>query len=62
MTPELKILGLIVIFIMGGIATHFFHTWNRTRLGQLNQASRERSGLMTAAVAAVGGGSEQLSR
>jgi len=37
MTHELKTLGLIVIFILGGIARHFFHTWNRTRLGHLHE-------------------------
>ena len=36
MTPELKILGMVVIFIIGGIATHFFHTWNRARLRHLD--------------------------
>jgi hypothetical protein len=35
MTPELKMLGLVVLFIVGGIATHFFHTWNRIRLNHL---------------------------
>lgn len=32
MTPELKVLGLVVLFIVGGIATSIFHAWNRDRL------------------------------
>ena len=27
------ILGLIVLSILGGLAAHFFHIWNRERLG-----------------------------
>ena len=38
MTPELKMLGLVVLFIVGGIATATFHAWNRGRLNHWESA------------------------
>ena len=50
MTDELKILGAVVLFIVGGFAAHLFHVWNRDRLNHMHDESHFLSDILLGGV------------